>query len=371
MSKLKILADENMPLVREYFSEWGELKTMAGRQIRPQDLQGVDLLLVRSVTRVDQELLAKARPRFVGTATIGTDHLDTGLLDELGIAWASAPGSNADSVAEYVVAVTACLRRQGMLKDGGLRAGVVAMGNVGRRVAERLKILGFEVIWHDPPRMEMEDDFFSSPLEDFVNLDLICLHAPLTSSGNHPTYHMIEESFLRRQKAGAVLLSAGRGAVLDFSALHSAGQHLHWVLDVWEPEPNVCPISLQQSLIASPHIAGYATQAKWRGTQMIHQAAAKLLGRSEVQVKPPIERPILDFGSIERGWEEVVGAIYDPFADTRQMKRECMGDNRAEAFDRLRKNYPLRHELSFPILKLKCAKRDREVLMALGMAGLK
>lgn len=367
---MRIVADENMPLVREYFSPWGEVSLLPGRAIGPEHVRDADLLLVRSMTKVDERLLAGSRVRFVGCSVIGLDHMDTEWLDRSGIGWCGAPGCNAVSVAEYVVCAVALLRRRGLLSGRGLRAGVVGVGNVGSRVAQRLSALGFTVLLNDPPRAGREPDFRSAPLSDFADLDLVCLHAPLVKTGPHPSVHLIGEDFLRRLKKGAVLLSAGRGAVVDFAALKKHGKDLVLDIDVWDPEPEVDLEAFALAAIATPHIAGHSIQGKWRGTRMAHESAARFLGFPLSTVPPPIEAPVMDFKDECMSWEEVVLSIYDPSEDMLRMKKALgrAGVKRGAAFDELRKDYPVRHEFDFPHLRgLRLVEDDRRLLQGLGL----
>jgi erythronate-4-phosphate dehydrogenase len=368
---MRIVADENMPLVRDYFESWGELVTLPGRSIRREDLMDTDILLVRSITQVDQDLLSGTGIRFVGSATIGTDHLD---IDELpnssGIQWTAAPGCNAVSVAEYVVCCIAALNRKGILTGKPVRAGVIGVGNVGRRVAERLNLLGFEVFLNDPPRSENEPDFDSIPLKEMKEMDLICLHTPLTRKGPYRSFHLIDDDFLKQQKTGTVLLSAGRGDVIDFSALNQWKSKFRLNLDVWEPEPKVNTGILEDALIATPHVAGYAIQAKWRGTRMLYEKAAGIFDKPLCEKIQPLPRPELDFQGRQVDWREVVLSVYNPEDDTRIMKESILEstDDIGKVFDALRKNYRTRHEFDYPVIRnAKLNQVDLNILNSLGL----
>lgn len=368
--KLRIVADENMPLVGEYFSGGHELRLLPGRSIGAEDVADADALLVRSVTRVDEKLLGKSRVRFVGSATIGFDHLDTAWLEAHGIAWKTAPGCNADSVAEYVVACLAALQKEGRVElppQRAVLAGVVGVGNVGRRVAQRLRMIGCDVLLNDPPRAERESDFLSTDLKEFDAADIVCLHTPLVKDGAYPTHHLVGEKLLARMKPGAVLISAGRGEVVDFDALARYAHKLRLCLDVWNPEPEVRLDMLDKAEIASPHIAGYALQAKWRGTSMIYAAAADFFSLPLKNVPEPIARPHLNF-ELAGSWGEVVLGVVDPRADHVRMLAALKGcDKRSPAFDRLRKEYPVRHEFAFPVIHApRLEVDDRRVLLRLG-----
>ena len=100
---MKIVADENIPYVKEAFSSLGEVTTLPGRSMTPEDLKNTEILLVRSVTKVNEKLLKNTAVKYVASATIGFDHIDLGYLKKQHIPWATAPGCNATAAAEYVV----------------------------------------------------------------------------------------------------------------------------------------------------------------------------------------------------------------------------------------------------------------------------
>jgi erythronate-4-phosphate dehydrogenase len=351
---LKIVADENIPLVEELFASFGEVVLLPGRQIHAEEVKDADILLVRSVTNVEKNLLTNSKVKFVGTATTGTDHVDIDWLNEAGIAFASAKGCNAEAVAEYVIGSVASLRHQDLLPQKNLRAGVIGVGNVGSKVSAKLKILGFDVLQNDPPRAKQEKNFPSIPLSDFVDLDLICIHTPLIKNGSFPTFHLINHSFLKNLKPNLVLLNAGRGAVIDFSDLEHSGQQLLWCFDVWEHEPQIDLSILKKATLATPHIAGYTFEAKLRGTLMLYQAAQKLFNFS-LSMKAASLFPKIEI-KLERSadsWEKVLLQIYNPIDDTERMRDILLSAPKeiAAHFDQLRKHYPKRHEFSSIVLK--------------------
>ena len=197
---MKIVADGKIPQVDHYFSGLGELILKPGRTLTREDVLDADILLTRSVTRIDKKLLHDTSVKFIGSVSTGLDHMDIEWLNQAGIAWSVAKGGNATAVVEYIVCVIAALQKQNFLSHKNLRAGVAGVGNIGSKVVDVLKILGFDVIQYDPLRAENEKDFSSTALEDFSGLDLITLHTPLTHKGKYPTYHMIDKNFLERQK---------------------------------------------------------------------------------------------------------------------------------------------------------------------------
>lgn len=193
---MKIVADENIPLIEHYFNAHGELILKPGREITAADVRDADILLVRSVTKVDQNLLAKSAVKFVGSATSGADHLDTQWLDAQGIQWSVAQGSNAVAVAEYVVCVIAALQKIRHLAGKKIRAAVVGVGTIGKLVVEKFTQLGFDVILCDPLRTDMMTTAFS----ELTDLDLIAFHTPLTQTGAYPTYHLVQKTFFAKTK---------------------------------------------------------------------------------------------------------------------------------------------------------------------------
>jgi erythronate-4-phosphate dehydrogenase len=234
--------------------------------------------------------------------------------------------------------VIAALQKNGDLQKNNIRAGVVGVGEIGSQVAEKLKLLNFEVVLCDPFRKDIN----SITLEEMSDLDFITLHTPLTRSGEYPTFHMIEKDFLKRQKKDCVLLNAGRGSVINFSDLKLYGQHLKWCLDVWENEPNIDLEILQKSLIATPHIAGYSVQSRYRSAEMLYQAVLKTHLIPDRQINPitfPTQSLTFD---VTADWRDVVLKIYDPTKTSAHTKAALI--QQKETFDQLRKNFPERHE---------------------------
>lgn len=360
---MKIVADENIPLVSHYFGAAHELILKPGRAITRHDLLDADALLVRSVTHVNKDLLEGTNIKFVGSATTGADHLDTKWLDQANISYAIAKGCNARAVVEYVISVVAALQTQGYLSQPQLRAGVIGVGTIGSQVVEKLKILGFEVITCDPIRALTEKDLHSTPLEQSSDLDLISLHMPLTTEGEYPTSHLINSEFLRRQKSGCILLNTGRGATINFSDLKQDGKQLHWCFDVWENEPNIDLEVLKPALIATPHIAGYSIQSKYRGVEMLYQAALK---QNLIPAVSSIPYPThtVSFDNESVTWRDVVLKIFDPLAMTAMVKTALL--KQQDSFDTLRKNFKDRHEFEFVKIKdIRLNEADRMLLQKL------
>ncbi len=346
---MKIIADERIPFVDDYFASCGELELVAGRKITAEHIKDADILLVRTVTHVDEKLLQRSKVKFVGSVTAGADHLDTTWLDNAGIAWQVATGFNAPPVADYVVSVIAALQKKQMLQHKKQRAAVIGVGSVGRLVAERLQWLGFEVLCCDPPRAKNESDFSSVALEEIVDVDLVTLHVPLTKNVEHSTFHMIENDFLSRQKTGCVLLNASRGSVINFKALEQHGTHLRWCFDVWAHEPRIDKYFLENALIATPHIAGYSAQSKVRGVHMIYRALCerKLITPSgDPNIYMP--RQQLTFADAKLCWRDIVLGIFNPMLMTTMMQARLLPiDDDGHVFDEMRHQFTYRHEFAF------------------------
>ncbi|MFY9179815.1 MAG: 4-phosphoerythronate dehydrogenase, partial [Venatoribacter sp.] len=278
---MKIVADENIPLLNEFFQDLGELTCLAGRNMTKADVQEADVLLVRSVTKVNEALLQGSSVRFVGTCTIGTDHLDSRYLQQAGITFASAPGCNAQSVVDYVLSALSTYSEYKNLDLLNLIVGIVGVGNVGFKLRQRLETMGIQVLAVDPFKSAEQVGALVS-LDEALKADVLCLHTPLTFSGEEPTYHLIQAKELQQMRPDACILNAGRGPVIHNQDLLN---HLKQtpsftaILDVWEDEPEPNLALLDQCLLATPHIAGYSLDGKMNGTAMIYQALCRFLGK--------------------------------------------------------------------------------------------
>lgn len=362
---MKIVADAQIPFISEYFQSYGELVLKDGRTLTNQDVKDADILLVRSVTRVNKELLDHTTVKFVGSMTAGADHLDTHWLEDHGIQWTIATGFNAPPVADYVVCVIAALQTKGLLASENIRTAVVGLGNVGALVAKQFNRLGFHVILNDPLRAEKENDFISTPFEDLTDLDLISLHVPLTRSGKYPTEHFIEEVFLKRQKPGCILLNTSRGAIINSQHLLQSGQHLKWCLDVWENEPDISKDLLKQAFIATPHIAGYSAQARIRGMDIIYRFACEKNIIPPKQITP-LQMPYHEYLFNAHHWQEVVLGILNPLTITQTMRASLL--NNEKDFDCMRLPFHSRNEFSYTKLNGKgLTKEDVRILQALDL----
>jgi erythronate-4-phosphate dehydrogenase len=374
-----IVADENIPLLDAFFAGFGEVRRYPGRAIDAACVKDADVLLVRSVTRVDRQLLQGSRVRFVGTCTIGTDHLDLDYFAQARIQWSSAPGCNARGVVDYVLGSLLTLAELEGADLGRKTYGVVGAGEVGGRLVRVLHGLGWKVLVCDPVRQAQEGGDFVSLETILAQCDVISLHTPLQRGGEHPTWHLLDAPRLARLRPGAWLINASRGPVVDNLALRTlllAREDVHAVLDVWEHEPQVDLQLADLCTLATPHIAGYSLDGKQRGTAQIYQALCRVLGRPEqVQLADLLPAPALAqielHADADPAWAlaTVCRAVYDPRRDDADFRRS-LSENPTEqkaAFDLLRKHYPVRREIEGLAVRLRGESAQlAQVLSALG-----
>lgn len=363
-----IVADENIPLLDAFFGDIGEIRRVTGRTLTREQVADADILLVRSVTRVNRELLEGSRVRFVGTATIGTDHIDLDWLKAQGIRFAAAPGCNASSVTEYVLSVISLFaERRGLDDWTALSVGIVGVGHVGGELAQVLDRLGFKVRLCDPPREAREPDLGQTfvSLADALDCDVVTLHTPLTRNQPHATHHLLSAQHLAMLGADQLLINAGRGEVIDSAALlHRLEQSDAPLvaLDVWEQEPGINPDLVEKTWLATPHIAGYSLEGKMQGTEMVYQAMCQCMGlpvrKKAGQFLPEPALSKLSFTSAaeeDAAVRTALLACYDPRRDDARLRLTLQGNptERAAEFDRLRRDYPVRRECSSLKIQLK------------------
>jgi erythronate-4-phosphate dehydrogenase len=354
---MKIIADTNIPFVKECFASAGEVALCPGRQMTADVVRDADALLVRSVTGVNAALLEGSKVKFVATATIGFDHVDRGYLDSHGIGFASAPGSNANSVGEYIVAALHVIAAKKSFQLEGKSLGIVGVGNVGTRVEKKARALGMKVILNDPPLARQTGDAKYRPLEELFSCDFITFHVPLNKGGRDNTYHLADKKLFASLKPGIVFINSSRGAVMETAAVKDAiksGQFSACILDVWEGEPNIDAELLSLVDIASPHIAGYSYDGKVAGMVMIYEAFCRHFGLNAVHTMedflPAPLVPTLDIDGAMLPEQTIVHnavkRLYDIMADDADMRKmlPLPQDQRGKYFDKLRKDYPVRRE---------------------------
>ena len=350
---MKILVDENMPYARELFSRLGDVKAVPGRPIPVAELIDADALMVRSVTKVNEALLAGKPVKFVGTATAGTDHVDDVWLKQAGIGFSAAPGCNAIAVVEYVFSALLMLAERDGFALRDRTVGIIGVGNVGGRLQKRLEALGIRTLLCDPPRADRGDEGEFHALDELVaQCDVLTFHTPLFKEGPYKTLHMADEALLRALKPGTILINACRGPVVDNAALLKclqAGQDLSVVLDVWEPEPDLNVELLAKVDIGTAHIAGYTLEGKARGTTQVFEAYSAFIGNAQ-QVALDTLLPTPEFGRLtlhgpfdELTLKRLVHLVYDVRRDDALLRKVA---GMPGEFDKLRKHYHERREWS-------------------------
>ncbi|KTT43270.1 erythronate-4-phosphate dehydrogenase [Pseudomonas oryzihabitans] len=360
---MHILADENIPLLDAFFGPHATLERLPGRAFDRAAVSRADALLVRSITRVDEALLADARVGFVGTCTIGTDHLDLGHFARAGIRWSNAPGCNARGVVDWVLGALLALA-DGAGADLAQRTyGIVGAGQVGGRLAAVLQGLGWRVLVCDPPRQATEQGDFHTLDELIERCDVLCLHTPLIREGEHRTLQLFDAARLARLRPGTWLLNACRGEVIDNSALRThlaGGAELAVALDVWEGEPAIDAELARLCQVATPHIAGHSLEGKWRGTAQIYEAFCAWAGitprltLAELLPAQQLERLVFGRETPEAlAFKRACRAVYDPRDDDAALRATLALPPlaRAQAFDALRKGYPMRREIPGLVLE--------------------
>lgn len=350
---MKILVDENMPYAEQLFRQLGEVKAVSGRPLPTDELNDSDALMVRSITKVNESLLSGKPVKFVGTATAGFDHVDIAWLEQQQIGFSSAPGCNAIAVVEYVFSALMMLAEQDNFQLTDKVVGIVGVGNVGGRLATRLRALGVNVLLCDPPRADNGDDEAFYPLETLLEkADILTFHTPLNKSGLYKSYHLINESNLEKLPEGRILINASRGEVIDNQALLSVlekGKSLRVVLDVWEPEPDLSIELLNKVDIATPHIAGYTLEGKARGTTQVFEAYCDFIGQPQkVELSTLLPAPTISTISVQGELtqtllKQLIHLVYDVRRDDAPLRK--VAGIKGE-FDKLRKFYPVRREWS-------------------------
>ena len=349
---LRIVADQEIPLIARAFAGAAEVTLLDGRALDPPAVRQADALLVRSVTRVNAALLKGSAVRFVGSATSGVDHIDRAWLASAGIQFAHAPGSNARPVAEYALAgLFALAQRRGFeLRDKTV--GIIGCGHTGSHLARFLTALGVPCLRNDPPLARRGAGGAYVALEAICAADIISLHVPLNDAGADKTRRLVNARFLSRLKRDVILLNTSRGAVIDEAALirfRRQNPRASLILDVWQDEPRINPALLAETALATPHIAGYSRGAKIRAARMLLAALAEFSGHEAATTDPnPLPKHGLELAP-DAGQDIIPRAVtqaYDVAGDGGLLGGLAGLDKRqrGEYFDRARKHYPPRRE---------------------------
>ncbi|MFK8067661.1 MAG: 4-phosphoerythronate dehydrogenase [Gammaproteobacteria bacterium] len=372
----KILADPNI-LKLERFEQIGSVVCVPGREWTNDLVRDFDILLVRSVTHVDADLLKNSRVSFVGTATSGFDHIDRDYLQQNRIHFCYCPGCNATSVAEYILSAVLALSNRDQ-KIETMTAGIIGCGHVGSEVEKLLRAIGVTCILNDPPLQKQMEKHLAHDLttqqryrslDEALSADIVTIHTPLTFDGENATHKLISERELDQLKPDVIFINAARGGVVDENALQKRIEktpEMMTVIDCWQDEPNIDRALLDRVSLGTPHIAGYSYDGKVRATRMLFDAVTEFYdieltwseGQSHQHVDFAGDQKSLEISSIldirqnsttQISLRERVLSHYDIRADSAALKKIVGLDNTqaSQAFDQLRKNYPKRREFKY------------------------
>ncbi|AGH81119.1 erythronate-4-phosphate dehydrogenase [Psychromonas sp. CNPT3] len=369
---MNIYIDENIPYARDFFSDHGNLHFFSGRDVCAEQLKNADILLVRSITQVNEALLhLNTCLQFVGTATIGTDHIDLSYLQSRKIRFSSAPGCNKVSVAEYILSSLFVLAEQQQFELADKSVAIVGAGNTGSAVYQRLNALGLRCKLYDPPLEVAGDTRKFCGFDEVLKADIISLHVPKIKEGKFPTLHMFDRRVLQKLNTKQILLNASRGEIIDNDALLTLakkGLMPTLVLDVWENEPKINKALLNYVQIATPHIAGYSLDGKARGTEMLYQAFCQHFSlivqhcASHFLVPAQITKVALTRKLDLSLCKTLMHLVYDVRRDDALFRQMI---DQTDGFDTMRKNYNERRELS--TLKIDSEFEQTQLLQSLGL----
>ncbi|HJV78031.1 MAG TPA: 4-phosphoerythronate dehydrogenase PdxB [Paludibacter sp.] len=370
---MKIIIDDKIPYIHGAFEGMAEVVYLPGAKTTPEVVKDADAIVTRTRTICNEKLLAGSAVKFIATATIGYDHIDTEYCDTAGIKWTNAPGCNSKSVEQYVASALMVLaeRRKLQLKD--LCIGVVGVGNVGDKVARFCDLLGMKVLLNDPPRERTEGaEAFVSLQQIMEQADIISLHVPLNMKGEDATFQLVNEVFLSSLKKRPILINSCRGEVIETNAIKAAlksGQISRFVCDCWENEPDIDLELLALTEIATPHIAGYSKDGKATGTLMSVRAISDFFGLGLNNWQPSgVElptNPIIEIDGAGLNEQEIISktilATYDIRTD------DILFRNNAAEFEQQRGDYPTRRE--FPAFTIQAKNVNRYTLEKLKKMG--
>ena len=336
---MKVIVDDKIPYIREALAQVAdEVVYLPGASFTREAVADADALIVRTRTRCNCDLLAGSRVKFIATATIGFDHIDTTYCKEAGIQWTNCPGCNAGSVEQYVHSVLLLLKREKGLSLKDATLGIVGVGHVGSRVARMAKELGMRVLLNDPPRADRGEEGFVGLDVLAKECDVLTFHTPLYKEGIYRTYHLVNNELLFSLKRKPYLINSSRGEVVDTASLLaalSAGKVKDAIIDTWENEPEINKDLLKAAYLATPHIAGYSADGKANASRMSLEALCKFFHiDASFEIVPPA-LPCMDIPDDE---DEAFLQRYNPTRDSEWLK------NAPEKFEWVRGHYPLRRE---------------------------
>lgn len=336
---MKVIIDNKIPYLKGVIEQMAdETIYLPGQEFTPDIVRDADALITRTRTRCNRELLEGSKVRFIGTATIGFDHIDTDYCREAGITWSNCPGCNAGAVEQYIHSVLLLLQKERGVDLSHSCMGIVGVGHVGSRIQQLAERLGIKVLLNDPPRAEQGEEGFVDLRTIAEECDLITLHTPLVREGNHPTFHLADQAFFNSLKKRPYLINTSRGEVVETAAILQAldrNQIAGAVIDVWENEPHINLDLLHQVFIGTPHIAGYSADGKANATRMVLEAFCRFFG---IQKEYSITLPQPEDERYDSDESIRQLQMYNPQHDYEVLLAH------PERFEQLRGDYPLRRE---------------------------
>lgn len=341
MTNPKIVIDDKIPYIKETISKLTNRAVyIPGNMIGNDDIRDADALIIRTRTHCDAQLLKGSNVKFVATATIGYDHIDTNFMEQAGIKWINCPGCNASSVAQYIDAVLTLIKTEKHIDIQKQTIGIVGCGHVGKKVVEVAKRKGMNILICDPPRSDAEGEKGFVSMEQIAKeADIITFHVPLTKEGRYPTYHLANETLFDSLSKRPIIINSSRGAVVDNEALLYAINYnkvKDAVIDTWENEPNINKELLKRVWIGTPHIAGYSADGKTNADNMVISALCDFFSLPKQPAICPPEIPNADL--CPKNEDERTLFFYNPIPESNKLKLE------PEKFEWFRNNYPLRRE---------------------------
>ena len=373
---MKILIDKYIPFLNGVLEAYADISYKAPEQINKDTVQDADALIIRTRTKINKELLHSSKVRFIASATIGTDHIDKRYCTDNLIHWENASGCNSQSVNEYVTQIILQWMNSKKKEAKDLHAGIIGVGNVGKKLKNTLETLGMKVSTCDPPRAEQEADFEHSSMEEiFHNCHIISFHVPLSYTGPNATHHMLNHQLLQyTQDRDCLLINTSRGEVLEGKLLLEQCEKyksFDIALDVWENEPNISQQLLKKCFFASPHIAGYSADGKAKGSEMSVQALARfyqlpLTNWTVTKIPQHSNRHIFIPNDTMKHEESIAYAMQKTY----NIWNDCEALNaQANRFEQIRAHYPIRREFKHFCVELE--KTDTVLMQKLVNVGFK
>ncbi len=355
---MKIICDSAIPFLKGVLEPYAYVSYLPGSEITRNDVLDADALVIRTRTHCDSRLLEGTKVRFIATATIGYDHIDTVWCKEHGITWTNAPGCNSWSVQQYMGSLLVSMSRRMGFDFRQKTLGVIGVGNVGGKVARLAALLGFRILLCDPPRARREGgNGFVSIDEIIGHSDIITCHVPLTHDGPDATFHLFDSHRLASMNHNQILINTSRGEVVDCAALKQAlknGSIRTASLDVWENEPDIDRELMDLLYTATPHIAGYSTDGKATGTSMCVRALGDFFDLpcrdwESSEIPQPVQPALFSIDAEGKQPQQVLSEAilhtYDIMHDDAMLRKD------AGLFENIRSSYPIRRE--FPAFTVK------------------